>query len=358
MRGQPLLPHMVQHLAIAALAVIASAPLTTAQAQTRARGGISGTVRGTDSVPIADVLVQLRRDTDAGKGTTYIARSDEDGTFRFNAVAPGRYTMTGKRIGFDSSSVVVDVAEARARHDLTLGARSFGGDTVRVRARFVGITGVVGDFARMAPVSGASVRVLGGDAPSTTDSTGRFAVELQPGRSYALRVERAGYAPQLMSFSLETERRIEVAVLLDSAPRPMKDGWRWAELDQRQRVNRYGSAHIARAELRDTEASNLHVALQYAAAAGDRGLTIPRAPCVFIDGAARPTLTLDAIAIERVEFVEVYTRFGDVSSTLETRWPKGFPCGDGMAFTNRAVFTTTRGNSNQAQFVVIWMRAP
>jgi len=337
---------------------MASASFAPLDAQTRAKGVISGTVRGTDSVPIADALVQLRRDTDAGKATIYIARTDEDGSFRINAVEAGRYTMTGKRIGFDSSTIAIDVAETRSRHDLTLGARSFGGDTVRVRARFVGITGVVGDFARMAPLSEATVRVLGGESPSTTDSSGRFAVELQPGRSYALRVERDGFAPQLLSFTLPADRRIELAVLLDSAASPVKDGWRWAELDQRQRVNRYGSAHIARAELKDTEATNLHVALQYTAAAGDRGLTIPRAPCVFIDGAAKPTLTLDAINMDRVEFIELYTRFGDVSSTLETRWPKGFPCGDGVSFTNRAVVTTTRGNSNQALFVVIWTRAP
>ncbi len=341
-----------------ALALFLTAP-AIAHAQSRPRGALSGTVIGSDSAPIPDVLVQLRRETGTGEGITYVARTDDDGYYRFAAVGAGRYTVVGKRIGFDSAAAAVQVADTRVQRDLVLASRGYGGDTVRVRARFAGVTGVVGDFALMAPMSGASVRILGGDPPSTTDSTGRFAIELTPGRSYALRVERTGYAPQLMAFTLPTShQRLEVAVLLDSAARPVKDGWKWAELDQRQRVNRYGSAHISRAELRETEATNLHVALQYTAAAGNRGLTIPRAPCVFIDGVAKPTLTLDAVAIARVEFIELYTRVGDVSGTLATRWPAGFPCGDGPSFTNRTVFTTRRGNSNQAQYVVIWTRAP
>jgi hypothetical protein len=338
-------------LPLAVIGMTVSAP--HGHAQTRRSGSLSGTVVSADGTPIPDALVQVRRE-----GVTYMARTDDDGAFLVPSMPAGEYTVVGKRIGFDSTALSVHVGDGRVRRELVLVARGYGADTIRIRARFAGVTGVVGDFAEMAPMSGAAVRVLGGEPPLTTDSSGRFAIELAPDRRYALRVERRGFAPQLLAFELEPEQRVELAVLLDSSSRDVKDGWKWAELDQRQRVNRYGSAQVTRAELRATEATNLHIALQYAAASTEQGLVIPRAPCLFIDGVAKPTLTLDAVAVERVEFVEVYTRSGDVSGTLATRWPVGFPCGDGTVSTGRSVVATARGNSSHARYVAIWTRAP
>lgn len=348
------LPSFVpRHVALGVAVVICALATDPLSAQRKPSGSVSGVVQSVDGAPISDVLIQLRRE-----GLTIVARTDDDGTFVVPSVAAGAYTLVAKRIGFDSTTSAIRIDDTRVRTSLVLTASLMRSDTIRVRARFAGVTGVVGDFAGMQPMAGASVRLLGGDAPRVTDSSGRFAIELKPGRSYALRVERAGFAPQLLSLDVDEDERIEVAVLLDSIDRAVKDGWKWQELDQRQRVNRYGSAHVARSELRDTDATNLHIALQYTAASGEQGLVIPRAPCVFIDGVARPTLTLDAIAVQRVEFVEVYTRAGDVSGTLATRWPLGFPCGDAAVGTNRSVVTTSRGNSNQARYVVIWTRAP
>jgi len=348
-----LLPRMALRRRAVIVAVTIGAWTTpTASAQRRPAGSLGGIVRTADGLPVSDVLLHLVRDS-----LGYVARSDDEGRFLIASLAAGDYTLTAKRIGFDSAVAHGRVTDRRTTLDVVLNRRPVAFDTVRVRADFSGITGVVGDFSRMLPLGDASVRLLGGDRLVTTDSSGRFALELPRGRGHAVRVERSGFAPYLTSFDLVAGRRIELVVLLDSSTQATKDGWKWDELDQRQRVSRYGSARIARSELRATGESNLQLALQYTAAASDRGLTIPRAPCVFVDGVARPTLTLDAIPVSSVEFVEVYTRAGDVSGTLAARWPAGFRCGDGGTFTNRSVPSTSRGPTNQAQFVVIWMRA-
>jgi len=322
-------------------------------AQKKPKGSLSGTVRAADGAPISDVLVRVTRDS-----LVYVARTDEDGRFLVPSIAAGRYALMAKRIGFEAASADVSIDDTRVRLDVAMSALTASVDTIRVRGSFTGVTGTVGDFGQMAPLAQATVRVLGGDKPLTTGDDGRFAIELEPGQSYALRVERPGFAPQLMSVELDEGGRVDLAVLLDSATKKVNDRWKWVELDQRLRVNRYAAARVARSELRGTEAGNLQLALQYAPSIAARGLTIPRRTCVFVDGVARPQLSVDAVPVSTVEFVEVYARGGDVSGTLATRWPLGYACTASENINDRTPMSSSRGAVNQAQYVLIWTRAP
>lgn len=338
-----------------AATLVATLVATPTAAQKRPKGSVAGRVASVvDGAAVPDALVRLVAGTD-----TFIVRSAEDGRYVVPNVAEGTHRLTAKRIGFDSATITVTVGEARVRADVELAPRSALVDPVRVSAGFTGIRGLVGDFLRMEPLAGATVRVMGAGNEIATDSAGRFAVELEPRRSYALRIDKPGFAPQLASITLDSGGVAEYLVLLESLRRPARDAWKWQELDQRQRLNRYRAAAISRTELQAGLGANLLLALQYAPSVIERGLQVTNRACVFLDGIARPTLRLAGIPTEPVEFVEVVGTGADVSRTLASRWPSNTGTGCGVIEdARRPIGASARANPTEVQYVLVWTKAP
>jgi hypothetical protein len=355
-RGQRRAGGVAARIAVAAAGLAWVGATVPAAAQKKPKGSVAGRVASVvDGEPVAAALVRLVAGAD-----TFVVRGGDDGRFVVPAVPPGTHLLTAKRIGFDSATITVTVGETRVRADLELAPRVGAAVPVQVTGAFTGITGTVGDFLRMEPLASATVRVLGGGGPLASDSAGRFAVELEPRRSYAIRVDKPGFAPQLVSVTVDSGRRADFLVLLDPVDRPARDNWKWEEFDQRQRVNRYRATGVSRTELAAQGAQNLLIALQYAPSVVERGLQVTPRACLFLDGIARPNLRVDGVPTEPVEFVEVVAHGADVSRTLATRWPSGTgtTCGVTDARRRRTIGIGPTPNPMEAQYILIWTRSP
>jgi hypothetical protein len=164
---------------------------------------LAGVVTDTAGTPIdsADVsIASLKRR----------ATSAADGSFRFDDLKPGRYSVSARRIGFAPQvrTVVVGPDGGTTRFSLVPTAHILA--PVVSSAALGGLSGVVGDTAYNI-VAGAQVTVLGTDRRTESDSLGRFFIDLHPGR-FVVRVTRTGYDSRMLSVTIppDSGRRVTV----------------------------------------------------------------------------------------------------------------------------------------------------
>lgn len=75
-------------------------------AQTTTSGGLAGVVTDPSGAVVPDASVEL---SDTTKGTTQTTKTGRDGVYQFFFLAPGRYTLTAARDGFQKQSRAVTV---------------------------------------------------------------------------------------------------------------------------------------------------------------------------------------------------------------------------------------------------------
>ena len=153
-----------------------------------------------DSVEVAIVSLQRR------------VYSRADGTFLFTDVAPGKYEVRARKLGYapQTREMVVDSAGATGAFAL-LPLPYVLRPVVTTVARG-GLSGIVGDTAFNA-LAGAHVRLLGHDGSTLTDSTGAFYMPVRPG-SYVVRVTDAGFADRLVSVIVPSDSGERIRVTL------------------------------------------------------------------------------------------------------------------------------------------------
>ncbi len=330
---------------------LAAAPLAAVHAQRDSTATVRGAVRTAEGVPIDEVLLVLSADT----ARVAEARTLGNGSYSLTRLTPGAYTLTVRRIGYESRTLPVEITTAGVlRFDVTLAQLSVPLDAVSASDTWTGVVGVVGEYATMQPIGGVRLRPLANDGDSVhTDAQGRFVLAVPDGGTGALRAEREGYQPRLVSFRVRTGERAELAVLLDSGRTQRNDAWVWKDLAQRHRWSTPRSVRVARAELLATGARNLLVALEQSPTVQESNLIFTRGACLFVNGQPRPGFPLDAIVADRVEYVEAYALRGDLSRTLAVRWPRGASCGaPGGDLAIRRAIESGLG----IQYVVVWLR--
>ncbi len=291
--------------AVAALALATA--LTCVAHRGEAQSVTSGVIRGTvvDAVgrPIenADVVVeQLKRRT----------RTTTEGFFLFTDVKPGKYTIGVRSIGYESASAKITVRDSAAIVRFALGRAAFSLPARVTTASRGGLSGVIADTG-YAPLADVRVRVIGADEEGVTDARGAFFLPVKPGR-YLVRIERDGYARQLIGVSVpETEGR-EIAAWM--IPQKGKDNPQVGAnlFDMRKRMigavgptERSGPAsarYFSREEI--DKLGHRDVLTLIRAAAG-----YPVGPdCwVTINGGPRKD-PIWRLSTDEVEFVEVYER--------------------------------------------------
>ena len=151
---------------------------------------LAGIVRDTiaNSLEGAEVaILQVQRRVFAGV----------DGAFHFENLAPGKYDVRARKIGFapQVQSIVVDDSGGVGVFNLVPMPRSLA--PVVSSATRGGLSGTVGDTSYL-PIAGASIRVLGNSGSSTSDSLGRFFIPLRAG-TYIASVAQRGYESRLVS---------------------------------------------------------------------------------------------------------------------------------------------------------------
>ena len=312
-------------------------------------GLLVGRLVDTDGAAVGNAVIRATQGP-----RTILAYAQDDGDYRVGGLGSGTWTIAIRRLGYRPLVVDVELPAEGLRRGFTLEATHSALDPVLVAAKWSGIRGVVGDARRLAPLAGASIRLLGTDASVGSDSLGNFALPILGGRELLLRVERAGYATRLVSATVPADGYVEVDIPLDTAPQTARDYWVWRDLDQRLKFATPRAAMINRNELAATDAISLGTALGAAASVVRLGVVINRRACVFVNGVARPDFPVDAIAAGDVEFVEAYPPGSDLTRTLAMRWPPGAECG----VPEGTIRASSAGARQVAQYISVWLRAP
>lgn len=255
-------------------------------------GVLAGIVVDSANVPIRDIAVYLyeRREQ---------VRTGPDGRFRFADVEKGTYTLSARSLGFIGVTQRIKVPSKGAVIKLKLTRLDRGLPPVITTAARGGLAGIVSDTSLHA-LRDVDVKLLGTSQSARTDSAGRFFIAAKPG-SYLMRVERGGYARQLIGVSIPANEGREVAVWMTSGA--VKEnpvvGANLFDFEQRHiRGRLVAYEFFSRDELAATGATDL---MQGAART-----TVMRPDfqsCAYLDGGPA-TAPLWSIPLGEVEFVE------------------------------------------------------
>ncbi len=306
---------------VALLLGLALAPRVAAQ-----QAILTGIVRDTATKrPLIGAIVHLR----APSGTSS-TRTDETGEFVFTRVRPGTYSLGVQRLGFAPVLRTVEVGFENEPMSVSL-TRIIELDTVRVRAARQAIYGAVGKASDLMPITHAKVQVIGpsGAGKIEVDSTGHFFVPIRTPGPYLVRASASAFEATTVSVTVPPTDGVEVALLLDTATTASSNRLEQAFVNFGDRMNRRRlyAAMITRAELLKSDATDMLTALRSAPSFAARSLRFGETACVFVDGRARVGVSLRGFNPEWMEAVELYSRSGEPTGTLQLAWPAGQPCG-------------------------------
>ncbi len=182
------------------------------------------------------------------------AMSASDGTFRFDDIKPGPYQVLARRLGYypQVQSTTVDDKGGVVSFSILLGIRAL--PPVVTSAARGGLSGVIGDTAYNI-VGEAQVAVIASDHRTSSDSLGRFFLDLKPGK-YMVSVSRPGYRTRLVSVTVPSDsgRRMTVWLTPTSVGQNNRDAMAfdglaarlarrnpvWSNIYTREDINRTG----------------------------------------------------------------------------------------------------------------------
>jgi hypothetical protein len=327
-----------------AAALLLGASIAQAQSEPILGGVVidAGTSR-----PLIGAIVTL-----SAKPSPLTTRTDGTGSFAFFKIASGEFQLSVRQIGYEPAEQTVQVDSTKR---VTIAMNRLATlDTVRVGAAAQAIFGVVATAHDLRPLPNTTVQVFGNSVgQATTDSSGRFFYEVRSPGAYLVRAKGPHGRSQTVSVTVARHEDVEVALLLDSVAPRGTSMLEMAYFDFRARLGQrgvIGSALVPRAELlREGNASALTALLMSRSFAGS-GLRFSDGACVFVDGMARPSVSLIFVDAADVETIEVYSADAERSGTLAMNWPRGALCpGTGMP---RAIGFS----KGIVRWVVIWLK--
>ena len=313
---------------------------------------VRGAVQDSGShAPLDGALVELVR-----PGVHMVRRTDQRGDFIFASMVAGSYTLSVRRIGYGRTTRTIDVHDQDVTVTIQLARTTQVLDTVRVRASGTGVDGTVGDASSLQPLQGATVEIVGARQTAQTDSGGRFFVALAKGGKFFIRIQRRGFTTNMYPLDVPTDKVVETSALLDSstASNAAIDAGAVRDFDERLRWNGQNGAVISAAELQQASGTSTTDAVRRSPSFAAKALRVGDNLCLFIDGEPKPGWSLNAIPIEQVEAVELYTKTGDETNTLARRWPPNAPCSDPNAASGRALPGGFAGSA--IRYVVVWLK--
>jgi hypothetical protein len=320
-----------------------------AHAQEGPEIGIRGRITGPDGAGVPHVLIRAH-----ANGQVLEARTDDNGNYRLTGASAGSWLVTMRRIGFAADSSRVQLGDgldiySRQLHPLV----AFLGEQ-RITDSWLGVHGVVGDRDYQ-PLSDATVEIVGRQDEARTTVDGQFALPQMAGASVLLRVRAPGFDPRLVSALIPESGAVELSVLLDRSGETAANDVIADELDRRMNWASPQAVYLTRAEILETEALDLRVAMNLARSSQLGGVRVGDVACVFVDGVARPGMPLGAVRPENVEFIEVYGSGTERTGQLGRRWPPRGECGTSDAGSARNLRRAS--NAPPARlFVVVWTR--
>ena len=173
---------------------------------------MTGIVRDSSAIPLDSVEVSI-------PSLQRRAFTKLDGTFLFTDIKPGKYAVRARKLGYAPQIREFTVDSAGGTGAFALLPLPYVLRPVVTTVERGGLSGVVGDTAFNALV-GASVRVLGHNDYTFTDSLGTFYMPVRPG-SYVVRVGQPGFADRLVSVIVPHDSGQRIRVTLAPPSRPL-----------------------------------------------------------------------------------------------------------------------------------------
>ena len=165
-----------------------------------------------------------------------------------------------------------------------------------------------------------------------------------------LRVSHPMFDTRIVSVRVPVDTGVGIDIVLRAGGAPLHNSLQFGLADMAQRINWAtgggNAAVIGRDELQG-RGSALEVAIKFAPSFAKRGLIIDERACLFVDGVARPLVTIHAISVDDIETIEAYGVRGDLTNTLQKMWPPRAICG------NPSIRPSP---GNRALYVAIWTR--
>jgi len=189
-------------------AIVASGSVTTVNFSLAANpGAIAGTI--TDSVttaPIAGATIAVR----LGGSIIFMDITDDNGNYSIEGVAPGSYTVSASKSGYQTNIVgAIVTAGTTTLVDLALSPNP--GE----------VSGIVTDLSTGTPIAGATVEILDDNifiTSTLTESNGAYQISgLTPG-SYIMHVHASGYQLGVVGAVIESGQTTTVNFSLESNP--------------------------------------------------------------------------------------------------------------------------------------------
>jgi hypothetical protein len=242
-----------------------------------------------------------------------------DGTFRFDSVAKGKYTMRAKKIGYAPQvrEFMVDSAGGVAQFQLLPLITAL--PAMVSSAGEQGVSGTVMDMNNNS-VAGANVRLLGTGEHSTTDGDGSFFIPIRGGR-YIVGVEHAGYTAKLVGVTVpkDSGRHVDVWLMPSLGPGPRGSSWIVEDLRERQAwtlpQNKVVYTHE---DLARMKIEWIYDAVAMAWTRFPRmGYGQYTRDCAAVLNGGPDFATLDELTIGDVETLEIFNSFSDVGSTTK-----------------------------------------
>lgn len=320
----------------------------------RSSSAISGVVIDTNGTPVSAATVVALR---SGQQT----HTDSTGHFLLAGIRTDTATISVRHIGFRQKVQMASASSSPVTVVLILLPSQL--ESVVVSAQRDGVFGRVLDM-NDDPVPGASIQGSGDRGIAITDFAGRFALpHLAPG-GHLIDIRRLGFLPARLSLRVGHDSGRNVTIHLKQLPSELSAAQmtalsglgpptvQEAEFARRQVWHSYNSDLISRDELERYGNASLESVIQHVPSIVEKSLRVPANVCIFVNGIASPSATLNSFKAAEIEAIEVVGNNGDYTGTLASRWPHGAVCGD-PAYRSRG-----GGNigQNDATYVNVLLR--
>ena len=275
--------------------LLPAALIAQSQPLTPKAGSLSGRIVDDVGRPIEDADVLLYQ-------TQQRLRSRADGSFSFDALSTGKYTLEARHLGFTMQTVKVTLKDSGAVVIIKLKRVEFFLPAVLTTANRGGLSGVISDTGYRA-LHGVSIQVIGANASAESDSTGAFFIPLKVG-SYLVEIKKSGFARQLVSVTVPPDEGRKLAAWMV----PQRGGGDAVLgkniFDLRERVNAANnlwSSYYTREDLKNMNVPDIRTL----GSRVNKKLMNPDCP-VMVNGDPHHTVPLWSLTVDELEFVEVY----------------------------------------------------
>lgn len=311
-----------------------------------------GIVVDTSGVPIPDAEVtipELRR-------RLY---SRGDGTFRFDSIARGKYSMRARKLGFAPQvrEFEVDTAGGVAQFALLPILQEL--PTMLTTAGQRGISGHVEDM-RYASIPEATVRLLGQSVTTKTDQGGDFFLPAGPGR-YMLSIARDSFMTKLVSVTVpkDSGRHINAWLAPAFGAVPKEQFWNVEDLRERQAWFKPENRVLFTRE----DLARLKIEWIYDAVATTTTKYKQTEPysrdCMVVVNGGPDIVDLSTLTIDDVESVEVYSGYSDKAPTVEApnlHGPLGKSIVNPFIWLSNSRFAQIENRTRHCPGVYVWLR--